>query len=130
MSEIEIFNMRNTPCVPDLCVRIVRIDRKSKWGNPYRMRSESERMHVIRKYAYYILDSKLLDDLHEIKGKWLACWCHPKPCHGDVLKYLAEHPELVGMYRGGAISRDEIVRRIWRANGWKCEEVGQQMTLF
>jgi hypothetical protein len=129
MSEIEIFNMRNTPCVPDLCVRIVRIDRKSKWGNPYRMRSESERMHVIRKYAYYILDSKLLDDLHEIKGNWLACWCYPKPCHGDVLKYLTEHPELVGMYRGGAISRDEIVKRIWQANEWS-EAVGQQMTLF
>jgi hypothetical protein len=87
-------------------------------------------MHVIRKYAYYILDSKLLDDLHEIEGKWLACWCYPKPCHGVVLKYLAEHPELIGMYRGGAISRDEIVRRIWQANGWKCEAVGQQMTLF
>lgn len=130
MSEIEILNMRNTPCVPS---QIVRIDRKSKWGNPFKMRSESERMHVIRRYAYYILDSKLLDDLHELKGKWLACWCHPKPCHGDVLKYLAEHPELVGMYRGGAISRDDVIQRIWQVNGWKCEEgeeVGQQMTLF
>jgi hypothetical protein len=127
MSEIEILNMRNTPCVPDLCIRI---DRKTKWGNPYKMRSERERMDVIKKYTYYLLDSELVNDLHEIKGKWLACWCHPKPCHGDVLKYLAEHPELIGMYRGGAISRDEIVRRIWQANGWKCETVGQQMTLF
>jgi hypothetical protein len=126
MSEIEILNMRNTPITPDLCVRI---DRKSKWGNPFKMRSESERMHVIRRYAYYILDSKLLDDLHELEGKWLACWCYPKPCHGNVLKYLAEHPELIGMYRGGAISRDEIVKRIWQANEWS-EAVGQQMTLF
>jgi hypothetical protein len=127
MSEIEILNMRNTPCVPDLCVRI---DRKSKWGNPYRMRSERERMDVIKKYTYYLLDSELVNDLHELEGKWLACWCYPKPCHGNVLKYLAEHPELIGMCRGGAISRDEIVRRIWQANGWKCEAVGQQMTLF
>lgn len=127
MSEIEILNMRNTHLVADLCFRI---DRKTKWGNPYKMRSERERMDVIKKYTYYLLDSKLLDDIHELEGKWLACWCYPKPCHGNVLKYLAEHPELIGMYRGGAISRDEIVRRIWKENGWKCEEVGQQMTLF
>jgi len=127
MSEIEILNMRNTPCVPS---QIIRIDRKSKWGNPYRIRSERERMDVIKKYTYYLIDSELVNDLHELEGKWLACWCYPKPCHGNVLKYLAEHPELIGMYRGGAISRDEIVRRIWQANGWKCEEVGQQMTLF
>jgi hypothetical protein len=127
MSEIEILNMRNAPLVADLCFRI---DRKTKWGNPYRMRSERERMDVIKKYTYYLLDSELVNDLHELEGKWLACWCYPKPCHGNVLKYLAEHPELIGMYRGGAISRDEIVRRIWQANGWKCEEVGQQMTLF
>jgi hypothetical protein len=127
MSEIEILNMRNTPLVADLCFRI---DRKTKWGNPYRMRSERERMDVIKKYTYYLLDSELVNDLHELEGKWLACWCYPKPCHGNVLKFLAEHPELIGMYRGGAISRDEIVRRIWQANGWKCETVGQQMTLF
>lgn len=127
MSEIEILNMRNTPCVPS---QIVRIDRKSKWGNPYRMRSERERMDVIKKYTYYLLDSELVNDLHELEGKWLACWCYPNPCHGNVLKYLAEHPELIGMYRGGAISRDDVIQRIWQANGWKCEAVGQQMTLF
>jgi NADH:ubiquinone oxidoreductase subunit E len=71
MSEIEILNMRNTPCVPS---QIVRIDRKSKWGNPFKMRSERERMHVIKKYTYYLLDSKLLDDLHELRKEngWLV----------------------------------------------------------
>jgi len=125
--EIQILNMCNTPVVPDLCVRI---DRKSKWGNPYRMNAESERLDTIKKYTYYILDSKLLDDLHELEGKWLSCWCYPKPCHGNVLKYFCEHPEVIGMYRGKSISRDDIVRRIWQANGWKGEPVGQQMTLF
>jgi hypothetical protein len=127
MSEIEILNMRNTPLVADLCFRI---DRKTKWGNPYKMRSERERMDVIKKYTYYLLDSELVNELYEIKGKWLACWCYPKPCHGNVLKYLAEHPELIGMYRGGAISRDDVIQRIWQANGWKGEQVGQQMKLF
>lgn len=124
---IEILNMRDTPIVPDLCVRI---DRKTKWGNPYKMNSESERLGVIKKYTYYILDSKLLNDLHELDGKMLSCWCYPAPCHGNVLKYLFEHPGLIGMYRGKAISKDEIVKRIWQANGWKYKEIGQQMTLF
>lgn len=125
--EIQILNMHNTPIVPDLCVRI---DRKTKWGNPYKMSSESERLGVIKKYTYYLLDSDLVNSLHELEDKWLACWCYPKPCHGNALKHLCEHPELVGMYRGKAITRDEIVRRIWQANGWKCERTGQQMTLF
>ena len=124
---IEILNMHNTPMVRDLCVRI---DRKTKWGNPYKMSLESERLEVIKKYTYYILDSKLLDDINELEEKWLSCWCYPRPCHGNVLKYLFEHPELIGMYRGKAISKDDIVQRIWQANGWKCKDVGQQMTLF
>lgn len=124
---IEILNMRDTPIVPDLCVRI---DRKTKWGNPYKMNSESERLGVIKKYIYYILDSVLLDEINELEDEWLLCWCFPKPCHGNVLKYLCEHPELIGMYRGKAISKDEIVKLIWQANGWKYKDVGQQMTLF
>jgi len=127
MMSIEIINMHNCSIGPDNCVRI---DRKSKWGNPFKMRSESERMHVIKRYTYYLLDSELVNDLPELEDKWLACHCYPKPCHGNVLKYLAEHPEIIGMYRGGAITRDEIVNRIWQANGWKCEAVGQQMKLF
>ena len=124
---IEILNMHNTPIAPDICVRI---DRKTKWGNPYKMISESERLEVIKKYTYYILDSKLLDDINELEDKWLSCWCYPRPCHGNVLKYLCEHPELIGTYRGKAISKDDIVQRIWQANGWGCKDLGQQMTLF
>lgn len=31
----------------------------------------------------------LMRDLPELRGKVLGCWCHPKPCHGDVLLRLA-----------------------------------------
>lgn len=27
----------------------------------------------------------MFQDLHELRGKTLGCWCHPEPCHGDVL---------------------------------------------
>ncbi len=28
--------------------------------------------------------------LPELKDKTIACWCHPKACHGDVLAALAD----------------------------------------
>lgn len=30
----------------------------------------------------------LLNDLHELKGKTLGCFCSPLACHGDVLVEL------------------------------------------
>ncbi len=32
----------------------------------------------------------LIDYLYELDGQTLGCWCHPKACHGDVLKRLRE----------------------------------------
>lgn len=32
----------------------------------------------------------MLRDLHELKGKTLACFCKPKDCHGDVLAEMAD----------------------------------------
>lgn len=33
---------------------------------------------------------EILDNLHELKGKNLACWCAPgEPCHADTLLELA-----------------------------------------
>ena len=30
-----------------------------------------------------------LEELAELDGCWLACWCEPLPCHGDVLARAA-----------------------------------------
>jgi len=67
------------------------IARPSKWGNPFKREDGEGRQDVIEKYREYIKNSPLMDDLHELKGKTLGCWCAPKPCHGDVLlELLAE----------------------------------------
>ena len=71
----------------------VYIGRPSKWGNPFLPvgRSESARLASIICYRSWILTQQhLIDDLHELRGKRLGCYCAPKPCHGDVLVEMAE----------------------------------------
>jgi hypothetical protein len=73
----------------------VYIGRGSKWGNPYKIGVDGTRGEVIEKYRDYILNNKeLLDDLPELKGKILGCWCSPKRCHGEVLLELIEQQRL------------------------------------
>jgi len=67
------------------------IGRPSKWGNPFSIGIDGTRKEVIEKYEKYILGNKeLMNDLHELEGKILGCWCKPKACHGDVLVKLIE----------------------------------------
>ena len=69
----------------------VYIGRPSKWGNPFTIGKDGTRDEVITKYREWILtQANLLNDLDELKGKTLACWCHPQACHGDVLAELCE----------------------------------------
>ena len=64
----------------------VYIGRPSKWGNPFAIGEHGTRTEVIAKYKEYILSKpELLQDLKELKGKTLGCFCKPLPCHGDVL---------------------------------------------
>ena len=65
----------------------VYIGRGSKWGNPYIIGRDGTREEVIDKYRTYIVMRRkdLINELEELKGKRLGCWCAPKPCHGDVL---------------------------------------------
>lgn len=70
---------------------IVIIDRRSKWGNPFRIGKDGTRIEVIEKYREYIKGRPdLLAQLQELEGKHLLCWCAPKPCHGDVLIELLQ----------------------------------------
>jgi len=77
------------------------IDRTSKWGCPFSYKKGtraqfilSTRKECIEAYREWITngDGKyLLNDLHELKGKTLGCWCKPKTCHGDVLVELVNN---------------------------------------
>ncbi|KAF0971913.1 hypothetical protein FDP41_009609 [Naegleria fowleri] len=63
---------------------------ESKWANPFEKLPKPE---SLEKYREYILSQpKLKQDLIELKGKTLGCFCerHERPCHADVLCELVE----------------------------------------
>jgi len=69
----------------------VYIGRPSKWGNPFEIGVDGTRAEVIKKYREWIKNNPvLMSQIHELDGKVLGCWCHPLPCHGDVLVELVE----------------------------------------
>lgn len=74
----------------------VYIGRPSKWGNPFVLSRESERAEVLARYEEWLKTQPVLMEAarRELRGKRLVCWCHPKPCHGDVLARIANGGEI------------------------------------
>lgn len=63
---------------------------ESKFHNPFPLVKGEPRGSTIDKYRTYlwnqIKSGKItIEDLLELDGKDLVCYCHPNPCHGDVL---------------------------------------------
>ena len=72
----------------------VLIDRRTKWGNPFRIGRNGTREEVIALYRAELwrrirAGEVTLDELAELDGCWLACHCVPLPCHGTVLARAA-----------------------------------------
>ena len=64
-----------------------RIDRKTKWGNPFIIGKHGTREEVIKRYRIW-LDEKLKEEpnfLEPLRNLNLLCWCAPLACHGDVI---------------------------------------------
>jgi hypothetical protein len=62
---------------------------RSKWANPYTVKRYG-RAEALARYEQEVRGGPLWDQLPELEGKTLACWCKPEPCHGDVLLRLIE----------------------------------------
>lgn len=64
----------------------------SPFANPFRVDVDGSRDDVVARYREWILgETTLLDRLHELHGRPLACWCPPGlACHADVLVELVE----------------------------------------
>lgn len=70
----------------------VAIGRGSVWGNPFLIGADGERERVIAKFRHYAMWrlEREPDWLEPLRGKDLACYCAPKPCHGHVILELLE----------------------------------------
>ena len=87
-----IYNLKHDPDA--LKQGAVRIDRQTKWGNPFRVGEHGTRDQVIALYQKDLWkrirsDEISLTDLAALNGKDMACHCSPKACHGDVLSRAA-----------------------------------------
>ncbi len=81
----------------------VKIDRTTKWGNPFVIGTDGDRAQCIELYERFVTADApteradvlaarrvVQSSLAEIAGKNLACWCPQEgPCHGDILLRLA-----------------------------------------
>lgn len=88
-------------CLPD---DVARIDRLTRWGNPFRIGPRNcthpdcgpdshrkvTREQAIASYRSWLAGLLVVDPdfLEPLRGKRLACWCAPLPCHGDVIAEL------------------------------------------
>ena len=67
----------------------VYIGRPSIFGNPFPLSDEADRTRVINQYKTYfrlrMQDPEFAAAVEGLRGKDLACYCAPKPCHGDVI---------------------------------------------
>jgi Domain of unknown function (DUF4326) len=70
------------------------VSRPTKWGNPFRIGVHGTREECVRQFRDFIVSDdpragSLRQSLAELRGKDLACWCPPGPCHADVLIEMA-----------------------------------------
>lgn len=65
----------------------VKSAKRSLWANPYPV-SKHGLANSLKFFREHV-QAHLMDRIHEL-GQYteLGCWCHPNPCHGDVLLEL------------------------------------------
>lgn len=67
--------------------KAVRIDRGTKYGNPFILPHDGDRDYVCDCFRDHYLPNKpsILKDAPLLQGKVLICHCYPERCHGDSL---------------------------------------------
>lgn len=72
----------------------VKVDRSTRWGNPYVGDGPHDRAKMVALFAAYCARPEQAAFVAAVqaalRGKDLACWCPlDGPCHADVLLVLA-----------------------------------------
>ncbi len=74
----------------------VLVDRRTKWGNPFRISAGQDAAQAVARYRVHLwrqirAGEVSLEELAELDGCWLACWCvGDHSCHAEVLARAAE----------------------------------------
>jgi len=86
----KVWNIKKDKNIPKGAVFV---DRRTKWGNPFVLKSEADRDFVCDEYEKWLLaNDDLMDVLvSELRGLDLICNCAPKRCHADLLLKLANN---------------------------------------
>jgi hypothetical protein len=68
----------------------VPVDRRTIFGNPFKIPRDGTREEVVEKYREWFMDRIAVDPgfrraVMELRGCRLGCWCKPELCHGDVI---------------------------------------------
>lgn len=100
-----VHNMKDDP-FPKGKDNHILIDRRTHWGNPYKIKPGQGRAEVIALHRESVesdlqdKESKLLKELKRLRmigniyGELhLYCWCYPDACHGDIYKEKIERME-------------------------------------
>jgi hypothetical protein len=71
--------------------KAMRVDRGTKYGNPFVLPDDGTRDHVCDCYEHNYLPNKpsITSGIDVLKGKVLICHCYPLRCHGDALAEMA-----------------------------------------
>ena len=65
----------------------IRVDRKTKWGNPFRIGNDGDREEVIKKHRRWLLERcaegffSRKEMAQFVSAGALWCWCAPQDCH-------------------------------------------------
>ena len=67
----------------------------SPFANPFKITASLTRDQAVEQYKTHIQDKvnksqELKELLLSYKGKNLGCWCHPEPCHANILVEIME----------------------------------------
>lgn len=130
-----VINMRDRDAVAQAqeAGRYVRIDRRTKWGNPYKISKARPREECIRLYRELVLSRPdlLAAARNELCGKVLGCWCKPLPCHGDVLAELADDlPPMCPKHQIPCVRTVlAYVGNVQHRDAWICEACSREIVL-
>jgi hypothetical protein len=86
---------------------------ESIFANPYRVDVDGTRAEAIEKYRSWLLGrQELLERLRDLRGRRLACWCSPEPCHAGVLVELVDADQVLDDLAAAGVAVEAVDGRL------------------